>query len=399
MVDNLSYILFFSVLILFLIYIYIRLKYGFWYSQPVFHIYDLLYIFKPPGIIQHSLPEKNKYTNFKNIETVLFSELSEFKKTRLVQFIRSNYLQQKDNIFSPQSENILPYFAGHNTKTFVSFYNEDTIMNDLKTGTLITDKKVIGIMTSRPIHIIIHENNKQNTLYAYYVDYLCVDKMFRKKGIAPQIIQTHEYNQRHLNKNIVVSLFKREDELTAIVPLCVYSTFGFSVNHWTKPHNFHASYKLLEINKQNFHFLFDFIKQNSAKFSIVIHTEVTNMIELLQSKNIFIYVILVGDKIISAYFYRKSCTFIEKNMEVLSCFASINNTDNHIFIQGFKISFWKIAAENMFGFSAIEEISHNHIIIENLKQKTTPMIISPTAYFFYNFAYTTFLSKNVLILN
>lgn len=399
MIDNLSYILFFSVLILFLIYIYIRLKYGFWYSQPVFHIYDLLYIFKPPGIIQHSLPEKNKYTNFKNIETILFSELSEFKKTRLVQFIRSNYLQNKDNIFSPQSKNILPYFAGHNTKTFVSFYNENHIMNDLKTGDIITDKKVIGIMTSRPIHIIIHENNKQNTLYAYYVDYLCVDKMFRKKGIAPQIIQTHEYNQRHLNKNIVVSLFKREEELTGIVPLCVYSTFGFSVNKWTKPPDLHASYKLLEINKQNFHFLFDFIKQHSTQFGIVIHTEVTNMIELVQSKNIFIYVILAEDKIISAYFYRKSCTFIEKNMEVLSCFASINNTDNHIFIQGFKISFWKIAAENMFGFSAIEEISHNHIIIENLKQKTTPLIVSPTAYFFYNFAYTTFLSKNVLILN
>jgi predicted GNAT family acetyltransferase len=365
----------------------------------VFHIYDLLYIFKPPGIIQHSLPEKNKYTNFKNIETILFSELSEFKKTRLVQFIRSNYLQNKENIFSPQSENILPYFTGHNTKTFVSFYNEDNIMNDLKTGNIITDKKVIGIMTSRPIYIIIHENNKQNTLYAYYVDYLCVDKMFRKKGIASQMIQTHEYNQRHLNKNIVVSLFKREDELTAIVPLCVYSTYGFSVNKWTKPHDLHASYTLLEINNQNFHFLFDFMKQNSNQFSVVIYTEVTNMIELIKTKNMFIYVILAENKIISAYFYRKSCTFIEKNMEVLSCFASINNTEDNLFIQGFKISFWKIAAENMFGFSAIEEISHNHIIIENLKQKTTPMIISPTAYFFYNFAYTTLSSEKVFIIN
>jgi hypothetical protein len=399
MIDYLSYILFFLILILFFIYIYIRLKYGFWYSQPVFHIYDLLYIFKPPGIIQHSLPEKNKYTNFKNIETILFSELSEFKKTRLVQFIRSNYLQNKENIFSPQSENILPYFTGHNTKTFVSFYNEDNIMNDLKTGNIITDKKVIGIMTSRPIYIIIHENNKQNTLYAYYVDYLCVDKMFRKKGIASQMIQTHEYNQRHLNKNIVVSLFKREDELTAIVPLCVYSTYGFSVNKWTKPHDLHASYTLLEINNQNFHFLFDFMKQNSNQFSVVIYTEVTNMIELIKTKNMFIYVILAENKIISAYFYRKSCTFIEKNMEVLSCFASINNTEDNLFIQGFKISFWKIAAENMFGFSAIEEISHNHIIIENLKQKTTPMIISPTAYFFYNFAYTTLSSEKVFIIN
>jgi hypothetical protein len=223
--------------------------------------------------------------------------------------------------------------------------------------------------------------------------------MYRKKGIAPQIIQTHEYNQRHLNKNVVVSLFKREDELTGIVPLCVYSTYGFSVNKWTKPPELHALYKLLEINSQNFHFLFDFIKNNSKKFGIVINAEVTNIIELIKTKNIFIYVILLDDEIICAYFYRKSCTFIEKNMEVLSCFASINNTDNNTFIQGFKISFWKIAAENFFGFSAIEEISHNHIIIDNLKIKTAPLVISPTAYFFYNFAYPTFPSDKVLIIN
>jgi hypothetical protein len=84
MIEYLSYILFFSVLTLFLIYIYIKLKYGFWFDQPVFHVYDLIYIFNPPGIINHSLPEKNKYTNFKNIETIIFPELSELKKTRLV---------------------------------------------------------------------------------------------------------------------------------------------------------------------------------------------------------------------------------------------------------------------------------------------------------------------------
>ena len=201
--------------------------------------------------------------------------------------------------------------------------------------------------------------------------------MYRKKGIAPQLIQTHEYNQRHLNKNIVVSLFKREDELTGIVPLCFYSTYGFSVNKWTKPDELHPSYKMLEINEQNYHFLFDFIKKNNNNFDIIINKEVTNIIELIKNNNIFIY----------------------KNMEVLSCFASINNCDDNIFIQGFKISFWKIAAEKYFGFAAIEEISHNNIIIDNLKIKTAPLIVSPTAYFFYNFAYPTFKSDRVLIIN
>jgi hypothetical protein len=272
-------------------------------------------------------------------------------------------------------------------------------MLDLKKGTMITDRKITGAITSRPLHIMINNGDKDAKFDAYYVDYLCVDKLHRKKGIAPQLIQTHNYNQRQLNKNIVVSLFKREDELTGIVPLCVYSTYGFPVDKWTKPPDLSAEYKLLEINQQNFRFLYDFIRTNSSKFDIVINVESTNIIELIKTKNIFVYAILCDEEIICCYFFRKSCVQIEKGMEVLSCFASICDCDRNIFIQGFKISFWKIAAENYFGFSAIENVSHNDLLIENIMLKTKPSIISPTAYFFYNFAYPTFKSDKVLIIN
>ena len=40
----------------------------------------------------------------------MFQEVSELKKSRMVNFIRTNYLQNKENVFSPQSENIIPYF-------------------------------------------------------------------------------------------------------------------------------------------------------------------------------------------------------------------------------------------------------------------------------------------------
>lgn len=365
--------------------------------QPVFHIYDFGYMLKSPGIINDYLPEKNKYTNFKNIETIVFAELTSFQIQRFVSLIRNHYLQNNDNIFSPLSENIVPYLTGHNDKTFVSFYNEDNILMDLKKGTSVTEKKVVGAMTSRPVYVVINNGDKEAKFCAYYVDYLCVDKFHRKKRIAPQLIQTHHYNQRHVNKDIVVSIFKREDELTGIIPLCVYSTYGFPVTTWTKPVELSGEYKLLEINAQNFHFLFSFIREHSKKFDIVIHTEVTNIIELIKTKNIFIYTIIVDDTIICAYFFRKSCVQVEKGMEVLSCYASISNTDDDIFIQGFKISFWKIAAENYFGFAAIEDISDNYIFINNIKERTKPLIVSPTAYFFYNFGYPTFQSNKVFI--
>jgi len=399
MLDYISYILFFSVLIIVVIFIYIRLKFRFWAIQPVFHVYDISYMIKPPGIINDYLPEINKYTNFKNIETILYAELTQIQKQRLTTLIKGNYLKRGENTFTPAITNIEPYFIGHNNKSFVSFYNEPDLIVDLKKGTTINDSKMVGIMTSRPLSVSINNGDNKANFAAYYVDYLCVDKMYRKKGIAPQLIQTHHYNQRHINKKIVVSLFKREDELTGIVPMCVYSTYGFHVTNWVKPSELSAEYKLIEVNPQNFHTLHDFIKERSSKFDLFINTELTNIVELIKTKNMFVYMILSDNMIMAAYFYRKTCVQIEKGMEVLSCFASISNVENNIFCQGFKISFWKISAENYFGFCAIEDISDNNLLIDNIKLKTKPLVISPTAYFFYNFAYPTFKSNKVLIIN
>ena len=396
----------YTIIVLFLIIMlvssYIKYKYGFWVSQPVFHIYDLAYMMYPPGIVNHELPEKNKYTNFQNIVTHDFSQLSELKTTKFINFIKVNFLRNNENIYAPEKENVVPYFASLNSPSFVSFYNESYILQSegLKKGTLIEDNEIVGVMTSRPTHICIKTDDPiVSSFDAYYVDYLCVKQGKRKKGIAPQVIQTHHYNQSRMNQNISVSLFKREDELTGIVPMCVYSTYGFSVDKWTKPPNLIAKYTVLEVSNQNSHLLFDFINSNNYKFDITVMPDIPNIVELIKTRNIFVNVILSEDKILCAYFFRKSCVSVEKGMEVLSCFASINNTDDTVFISGFKISFWDIANKNKFGFSAIENISHNKAIIDDLCLKTHPLVISPTAYFFYNFAYKTFNPSKVLILN
>ena len=41
----------------------VKLKYGFWGAQPVFHIYDLLYWVQPPGIIDDTLPKMTKHVD------------------------------------------------------------------------------------------------------------------------------------------------------------------------------------------------------------------------------------------------------------------------------------------------------------------------------------------------
>ena len=62
---------------------------------------------------------------------------------------------------------------------------------------------------TQQITLNINNGNKESKFKAYYVDYLCVDILYRKKNIAPQLIQTHHYNQRHLIK-ILLFLSSRE---------------------------------------------------------------------------------------------------------------------------------------------------------------------------------------------
>ena len=401
----------FFVIILFL-FIYIRLKYRFWAIQPVFHFYDMYYWFVNKGIIRKELPEKNKYTNFQKIKTISFSKdilNKQNNNTReMKQFlylIQNHYLKNKDNIFYPRKDNVIPYFMGLPMDSFISFYYEPILLEDTKNNSFVQEQKIIGAITTRPLHVtIVHTNKNKNIEFnVYYVDYLCVDKNYRKKNIAPQLIQTHEYNQSYQNKQISVSLFKREGELTGIVPICVYKTYCFHMKSWTTPFAFPIEYTLLKGDSQNLYYLYTFIKENINKWGITVLPEISNLIELVKTGNVYIYMVLQEQTICAAYFFRKVCTSISMGKEVLSCFASIfknQELDETMFIHGFKLAVSSIVKEHkVFHYLTVEDCNDNVLLVQNLLIKSKPYLVSPTAYFFYNFAYQTFPAKKVFILN
>ena len=398
-----------AVILIILVFLaYIKTKFKFWAEQPVFHAYDVKYYFWGGGVIMEDLPPKNKYTNFKQIETLTYGKnLSEIQFTKFLHFIQAHYLQNKQNKFMPTKESISPYFEGHNHPCFFTFYNDDELLMDSKKGTIVEDKKVKSVMTGRPIRVVINKtytSRKAGFFDAYYIDYLCVDTSSRKSGVAPQVIQTHEYNARHLNHNIQVSIFKREGELTGIVPLCVYTTYGFPMNGWVQPNDLPANYSLIECGPNNMHHLLDFLKGQSAlkTFDIEMMTSPANLLELIKTKNITIYMVLCEDQVQCVYFYRKTNTFIEDGIEGLCCISSVKaaDLDNEIFVHGYKVALWKICADSKtLRFAVVEDISHNNAIIENLKKRTTPTVVCPCAYFFYNFVYSTFHCSKVFIVN
>ena len=396
------YILGFIILCIALFFIYVRLKYKFWALQPVFHFYDIYYWFVNIGIIRKELPEKNRYINFKKIKTKCFEDIDELTKKQIITLIRLNYYRNNENKYDPKMENIVPYFVGHNTKTFWSYFVEPELLIDNKKGKTIEENKIIGSITSRPLHVKINSTRKDSEFDVYYVDYLCVNKNWRRKNIAPQLIQTHEYNQSHNNRKICVSLFKREEELTGIIPLTVYKTYCFSIKNWSIPEQLNSKITVLTGDKQNIYYLYNFINEIKNNWDIIIYPEISNIMELVTTKNLFVKMLVIDGNIEAVYIFRKTCTYIENEKEIISCIASINGTilTRDEFIKGFKLSLWSIVKDhNNFKYLTIEDISDNTCIINDICIRTHPTVISPMAYFFYNFAYSPFKSKKCLIIN
>jgi hypothetical protein len=108
--------------------------------------------------------------------------------------------------------------------------------------------------------------------------------------------------------------------------------------------------------------------------------------------------------VVAVYIFKKTCTYIEAGKEIIACVASMNGTKltNSVFIDGFKMALWSIINDkdhSNFHYLIIEDISDNNCIISNLMINTYPLVRSPTAYFFYNFAYSTFQSSKCFIIN
>jgi hypothetical protein len=377
--------------IIIFVYMIFRYIYGFWLRQPVFHAYDISYYFSPNRVISPNIPEKNRFTDFIHVKTNLMDEITEKQWALFVEFIQRNFLKQKNNEYSPKLENILPYFK-NSTKSLFSFYFKDNITVDNP----ITNE-LLGVMTSRPIHSIL----SGNAIPLYYVDYLCVKKSHRKRGIAERIIQTHHYNQRRLNKNIQVSLFKRENELTGIVPVTCYDTLGYVFPSVAVLSSFsiNAKYAIIECGKTNIHHLMDYIKEQQSRYSVFIYDTHSSLLETISTQNVKLYFTLDKEtqRILAMYAFKNPCVTIS-GKQILTCYASIKTieTSDELFYYFFLDILKNLKLPK--DFLVVENISDNNLLCDKLKQHTKPFIRSPTAYFLYNYILLPVNPKQCLIL-
>ena len=132
-------ILYGAVILLISIYVFIKLKYRFWSSQPIFHTYNLLYWFYPPGILQEDIPKKNKFYN-EIITCKNYPNLTRQQISLLFSFLKMHYRYLKNTTIKLKKPQ------------FMNLFSKDSYIS-LQYS--FVPKKLIAVLTSRQLECII----------------------------------------------------------------------------------------------------------------------------------------------------------------------------------------------------------------------------------------------------
>jgi len=401
------------ILSILIIYFTIKIKYPFWNLQPVYHTYDFWRKWSStPFIIQKSYPFQTKFCDFKSIKTREFLHLDGNTLQNLADLLVSHYIPSDQVLFTITPKHLHDYFTGQMNPSYVSFFYEKRYLVDSvldKGNELPYENNMIGAMTSRSISIYVLPITNDSTHYikypSYYWDYICVHREHKNANIGRKLIQTHEYNQRVNNRGILISMFKKEGDLSVgIVPLVEYSSFTLPIPllklRKIPKHSF-----LTRINKTSFgdfnDFMLQYLKSPGKDFPFAAIPDIGALNRLIESDNLYVFMLRKKGAVLAIYFLKDAkVQYEDANGCALQCVASIcNMSDRELFYLGFLHSIYKITWKTHYKILIFESIGHNVYFTADLLRDCVRIIAEQkNAYYLYNFVINSIQVKDALII-
>ena len=380
--------------------LYIKMKYPFWNQIPALHIYDWhrRFVYSEKPYVVHLIPKKTKYwENAPLIQTKKFRDLREDEKNELTKLLQNNYLPS-DRVFCSVQ---LPDLAAQCSDAVVSTYNLFS-MDDFNI--------IQGFITSRRINTALSFGESENRYIvqepANYIDYLCVNKQTSSSPHSiRRLFHTHEYNNRIRLSDRQITLFKKEVELCdAIVPLVEYETLTFYLRYKIELGVLPTNFQIVRIQREHLRHLHDWMERIASLrditgFKVSITSEIGNLIHLLQTNQMFAYVLRGPDSSISTqldavyaiYFFRNAHMKYEdlEGGDTLHSVCAFCNTDNfELYFLGFV---WAVreARKDLSGTETkmlmMDDIGHLRGVAARWQQTHDVVLRTKCAYYFCNY--------------
>lgn len=360
-------------------FVYIKLRYRFWSSQPVFHTYNLHYWFFPPGILQHTIPEITKFFDYA-ITYKKLNSLDAKERNLVLSFIKMNYHYDKKFKYDLKKSDIIDIFPGDSNITL--HYN-------------LIPKRLISCLTSRTLECST-ELAKFNVLY---FDLLCVHRNYRGRGFGAKQIYTHYLKSRKAT-DTAVFLYKSFGPCNIRVPITIFNTYTVLASSWNKPNlNLPRNISTHLIHSMNCELLIHFTKEIAEQFDCKIIPKTFTLTRLIKQGYLVPTVILDNQTVVAATFFRRPMIKID-NKYIIECIGSCCRVGyENYFKESFQNSIVLLQKYHKFSMITIENISHNYMLVQRVLERSIPKRVDTAGYYFYNCAISPYFSPDVFIIN
>jgi hypothetical protein len=297
--------------------------------------------------------------------------------------------------------------SGQLSSTYVSFYLEtyftksidehNDISKDISTN-IVRSEKPIACLLSRPVKFwyrptLREENYTEQTVY--FMDYLSVQRDSNVKKVSRTLLQTHEFEQRKQNPDILVSLIKKEIDLfDGVVPLVEYKTDTYYLRNIHFP-ALPPHHEIVRVYKENVAVLTDFIYllthiDNNEMFKICIVPDTGSIMAQIKQSLLYVYALRHGEHTLGIYFFKDMKTQYEDidGNTLQLCSSAMNMKNASLFYLGYLHSIQNIIKQNKsYKMLLIENIGHNKILSTNWQKKHSPIFSNKTAYYLFNMVF------------
>ena len=379
------------------IFLYIKIRYPFWNGQPVFHTYDYYrkWLCRKPFIVNEGYPSITKYCDFDHIVTM--NDLTEDHVSCFVDLVQCHYLDSEADVVYLFNKDIYrTLFAGHIHPSYISFYIVP----------FLGRPKTIGTISSRSVQILVQGHA---VVPGYYWDFICVHRSHKSQKISRNLIQTHEYRARIQTPSVVVSLFKKEGELSdGIVPFVQYKSYTRIVDRGFERPRLPRYFMCNRVGQTNLATFMEFIESHKSRFKASILTDLGNLGEMILGNVLYVYCVESRGTIYGIYIFR-DLRIVSGDMAHMSLIGSIHGSNSaKLFCRGYLNALWELkesVAE--FGVISLDDLSDNGILLRDvydipsrdvMEDSLKEDVSIESAYYFYNYVCDTVAGKDVLIV-
>ena len=210
----LEYICISIILLVFIPIIYIRIRYPFWSTQPIFHSYDYLrFLTKTPHEINSQVYPK-AFKKDTNVHSFRFLDIDDKEFDRIVDLLQCHSVESSQMLSFIDKPTMNIIHTGQFFPSYVSVYRKDKYDVTYDTNnamSIVNTHQTVGCMTGRAINMfildksgVLHEKN------GYFWDNICVHREYTQENIGRKLIQAHDIHQRTNTQLISISLSTAE---------------------------------------------------------------------------------------------------------------------------------------------------------------------------------------------